>query len=849
MSHKCFQIRFFVFLSLLLVAIAAKAQQKEANTWYFGNYLGLDFNSGTAVPLNDGQLNTIEGVATISDSNGALLFYTDGIKIWNKFHQVMPNGIGLFGDPSSSQSAIIVPKIGDPARYYVFTVDQLSGPKGLNYSVVNMALDGGKGDVEIKNSPLVNNVVEKITAVRHCNNRDVWVVAHGSVSDIYYSFLVNPAGINTTPVISHTGTLLLGIIPPGSQDSTSLGYLKASPNGKKIAAAHWTMNVDVSDFDNVTGQVSNSISLYQPGDPHYLSYGVEFSPNSKLLYTTVFYIDPANFQKHNALFQYDISLATSAAIRASQQVISITSDPIQVYAALQIAPDGKMYMAKNVYKDLAAVNDPNVYGTGCNFNSVAVSYTLPAQKSSFGLPTFIQSYFYPPDSFTHALSCLSLTGNFNYVPAANVVSILWNFGDTASGVNNTSIQNNPSHTFSAPGTYTIRLVKFTTCGSDTIIRQISTDAIDINLGPDTTVCGSTSVLLNSTGAGSTNSFQWQDGSTNPTFLATAPGLYWVQASNASGCTKRDSILVSFKSLPVFNLGNDQSICDKDSLTLNATTSGAISYLWNNGAITTAIKAYQTGTYWCEVNNGGCIFRDSLIITAIKPLPPVNLGNNIITCEGVPVTLDATYSNSVYLWQDGSTNPLYNVTNSGTYRVIVTNNGCSNSDTITVNFDPKPRFSLGADKYICLGNSIQLKPVTDPSWQLQWQDGSSAPVFTVTQIGTYTLTATNNCGATTDDLKVLNGVCRVFVPNGFTPNNDGRNDSFKALGTELVTTYNLKIYDRAGQIVFETNDKNKGWDGKYGGSISSTAVYIYLLTYAENNLPQTTMLKGTLTLIR
>ena len=211
-----FSLRYIILFCLFFTALPLVAQQKEANIWYFGRFLGIDFNSGAPVPLNDGQLNTTEGVATICDVNGSLRFYTDGIRIWNRLHQVMPNGTGLLGDPSSTQSAIIVPFIGDNTRYYVFTVAQLSGPNGLNYSVVNMTLDAGKGDVEIKNTPVISNVVEKITAVRHCNNRDIWVVTHGSASNIYYSFLVSPTGVNTVPVISNSGVVLPGVVPPST---------------------------------------------------------------------------------------------------------------------------------------------------------------------------------------------------------------------------------------------------------------------------------------------------------------------------------------------------------------------------------------------------------------------------------------------------------------------------------------------------------------------------------------------------------------------------------------------------------------------------------------------------------
>lgn len=1264
----------FLFL-LLLVAERPLAQnfQREANIWYFGRFLGLDFNSGAPVPLNDGLTNTIEGVATISNAAGQLLFYTDGITVWNKLHGVMPNGTGLFGNPSSSQSGVIVPFINDPNRYYIFTVDQLSGPRGLNYSVVNMSLASGNGDVELKNVPLVNNVVEKITAVKHCNNRDIWVLAHGSASDIYYAWLVTATGISAGPVISHSGSVLPGVVPPSPLDSTSLGYMKASPNGRRIAAAHWTVNADISDFDNATGVVSNTISLFQPGDPHYLVYGIEFSPDSKLVYNTVFYRDPANAQLRNALFQYDVSLATPAAIRGSKQTIASTSDPIQVFAALQIAPDGKMYMAKNVYKHIAAINNPNVAGPGCNYVSNAVAWTGANQESSFGLPTFIQSYFYPVDSFTHTVSCQTLTGTFQYTPPAHVLSVLWNFGDPASGANNTSTQNSPTHIFSAPGVYNVQLIRFTNCGPDTLRKQVVTDALNLNLGADTTVCGSPSLVLNASAAGSTNTFLWNTGATTPTLTVTTAGLYWAEASNASGCIRRDSINVQFASAPVFNLGadralcagdtltlnataagatgylwntgatsptirawqagtywcqvntgacslrdslvitavnprptvnlgadistcsaapivldvtnpnstylwhngstnptftatvsglywaevtnnfgcarrdsinilfrtspvfnlgNDGSICAGDSLTLNATVAGAISYLWNTGAVTPSIKAWQAGLYWCEVSNGGCTFRDSLTITAVNPKPVVNLGNDITTCattpilldaanpgatylwqdgssnqtfsasvsglywaqvtnnfgcvlrdsinilfrtspvfnlgndgsicsgdsltlnatvtgaisylwntgavtptikawlpglywcevsnggcsyrdsltitavhpkpvvnlgndittcattailldaantgstylwqdgstnqtfsasasglywtqvtnnfgctnrdsiqlsfrttpvfnlgadqaicagssltlnatvsgastylwstgavtptilasqagtywcevsngtcsfrdslvitavnplpvvnlgpdqtvcEGIPVTLDATVPGlSTYLWQNGSNNPVFAALQPGAYHVQVTTNGCSSRDTIVINHNLKPRFTLGPDQLICQGNTITLAPALNAGWTLRWQDGSSSPSFTVTQPGSYTLDATNQCGTTTDQVQISKGLCSVFVPTAFTPNNDGKNDLFRALGTEAVSEFSMRIFDRYGGTVFETNDKNKGWDGKLKGSPLSTAVFVYLIRYKDIYTAETQVLKGTLTLIR
>jgi large repetitive protein len=156
-----------VLYIILLFSLPLMAQ-KEAANWYFGWNAGLDFNSGSPVALTDGQLSQMEGCATISDSGGNLLFYTNGIEIYNAQHEIMQDGTGLLGSQSSSQSAIIVPSPGSLTRYYVVAVDAEGGANGLTYSVVDMSLDGGLGGVIIpeKNIQLEPLVGEKVTATK-----------------------------------------------------------------------------------------------------------------------------------------------------------------------------------------------------------------------------------------------------------------------------------------------------------------------------------------------------------------------------------------------------------------------------------------------------------------------------------------------------------------------------------------------------------------------------------------------------------------------------------------------------------------------------------------------------------
>jgi hypothetical protein len=228
--------KLLLFINIILFAFSVEmlAQSfnfsKAGNTWYFGQGAGLDFNSGSPVPLTDGQLNTFEGCASISDINGDILFYTDGSIVYNKNHTVMPNGSGLWGHNSSSQSAIIVKKPGSSNIYYIFTVDGYTGwDQGLNYSEVDMSLDGGLGDITLnKNISLIQYASEKVTAVRHDNGSDFWIVSRADYSSEFQSFLLSSNGVDNTPIISNSLSY---------QGATS-GYLRASQDGSRIAVCY-----------------------------------------------------------------------------------------------------------------------------------------------------------------------------------------------------------------------------------------------------------------------------------------------------------------------------------------------------------------------------------------------------------------------------------------------------------------------------------------------------------------------------------------------------------------------------------------------------------------------------------
>lgn len=406
--------------------------QNEANIWYFGHKAGLDFNSGSPVPLLDGQLDTTEGCASISDATGSLLFYTDGITVWNRNHGVMANGTGLNGDISSTQSAIIVPKPNDPNIYYIFTVDNLAEANGLQYSEVDMTLDGGFGGITSnKNIMLHTPTTEKIAAIKSAVDNEYWVVSHKWESDEFMAFRVSDTGVNPVPVTSASGPYIGGYI------GRVIGQLKIAPDGSKLAmATSDNMNeAHLFDFDPLTGVVSNPLTLLDL-DIGEDVYGVEFSPNSKVLYVSA---------RANAIFQYNLQAGSPTSIVNSK--LKITTIP-RGYSSLQLAPDGKIYVAKGNTFYIDVISNPNIVGLGCNYMFDGVY--LGGPRGSLGLPPFIQSFFNIGFDVEHL--CYGEVTQFlaNFPEAYD--TILWDFGD-----GNTSVLENPTHTYNSVGDYEVTL--------------------------------------------------------------------------------------------------------------------------------------------------------------------------------------------------------------------------------------------------------------------------------------------------------------------------------------------------------------------------------------------------------
>jgi hypothetical protein len=378
---------FYINLILLLFINTLHAQN-QANNWYFGDHAGITFNTNPPSYLPGSAMVQTEGCASQSDNSGNLLFYSNGVSVYCSNHTVMPNGTGLLGNNSTTQSCIILPLPGSTSIYYIITAPSYISSNSLAYSIVDMTLNGGLGDVTIKNSPLLVNSTEKLTAVRHQNGNDIWIIAHEYPGNSFHAFLLTAAGINITPVISSSGTAFT--IP-----YNKVGTLKASPCGNNLAAAIFntggTTYLELYDFDNLTGSVSNSILLSTwivSGEGY---YGVEFSPDNSRLYAT--------HVQNNSIFQYNLLAGSAAAIIASQATIGTSGTHCY---ALQTGPDGKIYVAKSTLSSLGCINSPNQLGASCNFTDNSLS--IAPSTCLLGLPNFLTSLFCSIPSGVNSIS-------------------------------------------------------------------------------------------------------------------------------------------------------------------------------------------------------------------------------------------------------------------------------------------------------------------------------------------------------------------------------------------------------------------------------------------------------------
>ena len=648
--------------------------QGENNTWLFDLNRGIQFQSVVPVKLSSSQNFELanEAICTVSDSEGALLFYSNGVNVWDRSHNLMQNGSDIGGHFSTTQGVVAVRSPSNFDEFYVFALESNGGNGSLYYSIVNMNSNGGMGTVtQDKRIFLATNLTEKMIAVNgNCNSS--WVVTHERETNAFLSFEINSAGVFNNPVVSTIGTI---------QGKSDAGQMKVSRDNSKIAIEAQKGIVDLLKFNNSTGKLSEAIKIELTVFDSFPSvgYAVCFSPDGELLYVGEnSNISSTDFSVTTRLHQFKISTLNSDSIMTSKFLIAENLNPISFGLPfdLQLGPDNQIYVSGVARTFLGAIQNPNGIGAKANYNDTAV-FVGPGSIQTIGL----QNLVVVPDSipeleqpFVRDTTLCSSTALFLQANTPQV-DYLWQDGSRDS-----------IFMVSESGIYWVER----TIGECAMRRDsITVTMIDaaLNLGQDTVLCVGESLELSI--ENDLDQITWENGTTDRTRTIIQPGIYIAEAlAISSNCLVRDTINIEFETLENIDLGVDTTLCEGETFLLGENLEAeGLSLLWSDGQMAPTFQVTQSGDYWAEASRGDCYAIDTIAVTFQEAFD-ISLAEDRSKCPEDLLELTVNDPSYTYLWSDGSTASSIFVSELGTYWVKAFDGICEATDTISVTTSEK-----------------------------------------------------------------------------------------------------------------------------------------------------------------
>lgn len=857
------KLGFKILFSLICMLANVPMMAQRDNVWTFGARGGLDFSTATPTPLFTSIDGYGEAAASISDYRGRLMFYTNGTDVWDSTHVFMPNGLNLIGlsstsgvtTASTSQGTLIIPFPDSVYLYYVFslTAYESSNPGRLSYSVIDMRLNNGKGDVVPgkKGILLDTGLTEKMTAVStpYCK---IWVLVRSDTGNTFKAFGVTATGVDINPVVSVSG----------KRTSESVaGYMSVSPDGTKLAncslkfytnSGGW---LELHDFNRFTGRISNGRML-DSGDCY---YGAAFSPNSSVLYTTSYcsFFD-------NYLFQYDLSVPSP---------VSFVVGKVP-FTGLKLGPDKKIYFKGNTpladSRSIGVIAAPNNLGAACLANLDYIRLPLGSRIIS-GISTNIPLVI--PDTSKTSNSINGCFSGVTLSAPAGCWAYTWNDGTFGA-----------YKRIGGSGTYWVTYIGPTSC-------QFHIDTYKVWVPPIPevgTVIGckdmENSIAWIRPGAGDTNIYQYSWYNSSDHILRTASGngdtlknvddgSYIVHVTIPGIC---DTLMPVDIIIPNYaaSFTVDTTVCEHEVVQFRNMSEGLKNYAWNFGdgatsADTDPSYVYaNAGTYHVRLmGNTDYPCYDSAVINVY--VQPRSFGTFVkdrdSICAGHAITFYPQYTGSIdsIRWDFGAglgafdnAKKIFTYDRAGSYIVSLTVSSpycpdTSFSDTVTV--FPYPIANIGPDTTLCPNsNPVMLQNLaSEPGSIYLWNTGETEAAITVNTPGIYWLKVTNGLGCYTADSVEIKRHCYLDIPNAFSPNGDGVNDYFfpKENITAGIARFTMKIFNRWGQQIFETiNVAGRGWDGNFNGVEQEQGVYIYLIEATLEN-GTTERYQGNVTLIK
>ena len=439
---------------------------------------------------------------------------------------------------------------------------------------------------------------------------------------------------------------------------------------------------------------------------------------------------------------------------------------------------------------------------------------IPHQYSVFATTLPYPTITVPPDSVVCDNSVLTL----NAQVSGSFTNIIWttNTGSISSG------QATPTPTVSGAGTYTFTAFNGICSVNDNMV--ISELLYPIAAWSDSVYfCAGESIVLDP--LSNATAFSWNiDGSISPTLAINSGGNYSVLLYN-DFCATAESIVANEVAPPTLYLGQDQFLCIGETATINSNLTG----LWSVGGVSNQITTTSSGLYSQSLNTLGCLSADTVNITFQFP-PVVNLGSDTTICEGTIINLNAGAPGT---WSSGNYTTILPVSAPGNYSVVVNDGVCISLDSIDIFMDFAPLDVLPDSVTHCSDLPITLNAGENLAETYSWNTSESTASIIPPVTGTYTLTASNYCGTRTEIIEIIYEKCEftLFVPNSFTPNNDGINDVWFPVFDQL-DEIQITVFNSWGEAIFEGNKQNFFWTGNVRGGdyYAPSDIYSYKILY-------------------
>lgn len=650
----------FICICLILFLYTDNFAQKYNQFWVFGEGLGLDFNS-TPPRYTPVGIGTLEASASVCDRAGNVLFYCDGFKVLDRTNTIMPNGYGIRSHYSTTQGSVIAAMPSSDSLFYLFSITDETSNGYFRYSVIDMSLNDGYGDIiPTKKNLLIDSLrSEKMCIGGYCGTQ--WLITHHLDSPIFYAYNMHSPGSFSSPVISRVGTTAY-------RRFYAVGEMKFSPDFHQLYLANFPTTdssysrLEVYDFDALTGIVSNQQELDHSDTGYFYSF--DFSPSGNKLY--------ADAGDSCGLYQYDLSAGSTTAIRSSKTLLFRSW---HVYG-IRTGPDGMVYVIDldNSRQNISRIRKPELNGTACDIEYNFLSPPFP--DTTLGIlfgNTFPTPLVPINNDEQHKTSYSICRGDTLTVAGEHGFDRYeWEDGDENRRKKFTESDTIILRAYSACGIRT-DTVYVTVYEKDTLYRQT-----------DTLVCTNGKIALEVDR--SFEKYSWSHGASPlPVTEVSKSGTYTATALDPKTCK---ALYHTFRVVFSDNItpgSTDTFICNNQPIQLNASIQNArAKYMWTNGDTTSRIVVDTPGTKIVRISLDGCQISDTFNVIA-KNIP-MDLGKDTFSCSGQQIGLFPDTDADKYIWSTGDTGKVLVIKETGRYALSILKEGCWVNDEIEIVFD-------------------------------------------------------------------------------------------------------------------------------------------------------------------